>query len=125
MSSEFKSKAGLGRILSSGLNTWAGLRSTWKTEHAFRQELAIAIPGMLVALFLPVSALEKFLLIAVLLLVLLVELINSSIEAVVDRISLERHALSKHAKDAGSAAVFLAMVIAAGAWTVIVVPLLL
>lgn len=125
MSNEFKSKAGLGRILSSARNTLAGLSATWKTEHAFRQELAVAVPGMVVALLLPVPALEKFLLIAVLLLVLLVELINSAIEAVVDRISLERHPLSKHAKDAGSAAVFLAMVIAAGAWTVVVVPLLL
>ncbi|MGI4848043.1 MAG: diacylglycerol kinase [Janthinobacterium lividum] len=125
MSSQFKSRGGLGRIAGASRNTIAGLRSTWKTEHAFRQEVAVALPGMLVALLLPVSALEKFLLIAVLLAVLLVELLNSALEAVVDRISLERHALSKHAKDAGSAAVFLSMLIAAGAWAVVLVPLML
>jgi diacylglycerol kinase (ATP) len=100
-----------------------GLRTAWKSEHAFRQELMIAVPAGIFALWLPVSALEKLLLIGVLILVLMVELINSAIEAVVDRISLERHPLSKNAKDFGSAAVALALTLAAVTWAVIVLPL--
>jgi diacylglycerol kinase (ATP) len=123
--SRFKSRGGLGRLPGAWRNTVAGLKSTWKTEHAFRQEVAVAVPGMLLALLLPVTALEKLLLVVVLLLVLMVELLNSAIEAVVDRVSTERHPLSKHAKDAGSAAVFLSMLIAAGAWGVVLAPLLL
>jgi diacylglycerol kinase (ATP) len=70
-------------------------------------------------LSLPVSAFEKLLMIAVLVLMLIVELLNSAIEAVVDRVSLERHALSKNAKDFGSAAVLLTFLLALATWTVI------
>lgn len=98
--------------------------TAWKSEHAFRQELILAVPAMIVALLLPVSALKKLALIAVLILVLIVELINSAIEAVVDRISFERHPLSKNAKDFGSAAVCLSLLLATITWTVIVLPLL-
>lgn len=75
------------------------------------------------ALLLPVSALEKLLLIAVFVMVLIVELINSAIEAVVDRVSLERNPLSKNAKDFGSAAVLLTLLLAATTWLVILWPL--
>ena len=122
MSSEFKSKRGLKRILPAVFYAFDGLKSAWKNEHAFRQELAVVIPGIVVALFCPVTALEKLLLIGVLMLVLIVELINSAIEAAIDRVSLERHPLSKNAKDFGSAAVFLALLFAGAAWFVILMP---
>lgn len=121
--SEFKSKSGIRRIINACLYSLQGLRSAFRTEHAFRQELMVAIPAALVALLLPLPALHKLALIAVLLLVLIVELVNSAIEAVVDRISLERHPLSKNAKDFGSAAVMIALVLAAATWAVILWPL--
>lgn len=122
--SEFKSKGGLQRISAAMGYSIAGFRQAWKTEHAFRQELMLAVPGTLLALFLPVSALEKLLLIGVLVLVLVIELLNSAIEAVVDRVSLERHPLSKSAKDFGSAAVMLALLFAGATWAVVLWPLL-
>lgn len=122
--SEFKSKSGVKRIYAAFFYSAQGLMTAWRTEHAFRQELLLAVPAAIVALLLPLPALEKLALIAVLILVLLVELINSAIEAVVDRVSLERHPLSKNAKDFGSAAVALALLLAAATWAVIVLPLL-
>lgn len=117
--SEFKSKSGVKRIFSAFFYSIDGLRAAWRQEHAFRQELVLVIVGILIALFLPVSAFEKLLMIAVLMLVLVVELINSAIEAVVDRVSLERHSLSKNAKDFGSAAVLLTFLIAVATWAVV------
>ncbi len=122
--SEFKSKSGLKRIFSAFFYSVDGFRTAWKYEHAFRQELMVAVPGIVVASLLPVSALEKLLLIGVLVLVLVVELINSAIEAVVDRVSLDRNPLSKNAKDLGSAAVMLAFAFALVTWGVIALPLL-
>ncbi|CAN7152877.1 diacylglycerol kinase [Pseudoduganella sp. LjRoot289] len=119
--SEFKSKSGLKRILSALFYSIDGLKSAWRHEHAFRQELMLFAAGAVVAMALPVSAFQKLLLIAPLVLMLIVELINSAIEAVVDRISLERHALSKNAKDFGSAAVLLAGLLAALTWAVVLV----
>jgi diacylglycerol kinase (ATP) len=117
--SEFKSTSGLKRIFSAFFYSVDGLKSAWKHEHAFRQELVLFIVGTVVALVLRVSAFEKLVLIAVLTLVLIIELINSAIEAVVDRVSLERHPLSKNAKDFGSAAVLLACLLAAATWAVV------
>lgn len=117
--SEFKSKSGLRRIFAAFFYSMDGFKSAWQQEHAFRQELLLVVVGTLAALFLPVSAFEKLMLIVVLILLLIVELINSAIEAVVDRISLERHPLSKNAKDFGSAAVFLALLLAAATWGVV------
>ncbi|HYD97729.1 MAG TPA: diacylglycerol kinase [Noviherbaspirillum sp.] len=122
--SEFKSKSGVKRIYAAFLYSIAGFRTAWKNEHAFRQELMVAVPGTILALLLPLPALEKLALIAVLVLVLIVELVNSAIEAAVDRISFERHPLSKNAKDFGSAAVFLALTLAGATWAVILLPLL-
>jgi diacylglycerol kinase (ATP) len=116
---EFKSKSGLKRIFSALGYSIEGLKSAWRHEHAFRQELLLFAVGSAVALALRISAFEKLMLIGVLVLVLIVELINSAIEAVVDRVSLERHALSKNAKDFGSAAVLLAVLLAVAAWTVV------
>ena len=119
--SEFKSKSGLRRIFSAIVYSIDGLRSAWKNEHAFRQELVVVVIGIITALVLKVSAFEKLMMIAVLILILIVELINSAIEAVVDRVSLERHSLSKNAKDFGSAAVLLTCLIAIATWTVILI----
>ena len=101
------------------VNSIDGFQAAWRSEYAFRQEVIVVLIATVVALLLPVSAFQKVLLISVLLLVLLVEIINSAIEAVVDRISLERHPLSKRAKDMGSAAVALSIMIAAMAWIVV------
>lgn len=121
--SGFKSKSGVKRIFAAFFYSIAGLKTAWHNEHAFRQELLLVIPAVIIALLLPVSALKKLALVAVLVLILIVELINSAIEAVVDRVSLEHHPLSKNAKDFGSAAVFLTLALAGGTWAVIVLPL--
>jgi diacylglycerol kinase (ATP) len=118
-SSEFKSKGGIKRIVNAFRYSVDGFRTAWRHEHAFRQELMVAAPATIVALLLPVSSFQKLALIMVLGLVLLVELINAAIEAVVDRVSLERHPLSKAAKDLGSAAVALAIMMAAATWAVV------
>jgi diacylglycerol kinase (ATP) len=117
--SEFKSKGGLKRIVAAFRYSIDGFRHAWHNEHAFRQELMVVVPAALIALFLKISSFQKLALIAVLGLVLLVELINASIEAVVDRVSLERHPLSKAAKDLGSAAVALAITMAGATWAVV------
>ncbi len=122
--SEFKSKSGIKRVFSAFFYSIDGLRTAWRYEHAFRQELMIVVPGVILALLIPVTVLERVVLIAALLLVLIVELLNSAVEAVVDRVSLERNPLSKNAKDLGSAAVMLSMLIAAVAWGLIALPLL-
>lgn len=117
--SEFKSRSGLKRILSAFFYSLDGLKTAWRHEHAFRQELVLFAVATVVALLLPVSAFQKLVLVGVMVLVLIVELINSAIEAVVDRVSLERHPLSKNAKDLGSAAVLLAMLLAGATWGVV------
>ena len=117
--SEFKSKSGLKRIMAAFFYSVDGLKSAWRHEHAFRQELILLVAGAAIALALRISAFEKLMLIGVLVLVVIVELINSAIEAVVDRVSLERHPLSKNAKDFGSAAVLLAVLLAVAAWAVV------
>jgi diacylglycerol kinase (ATP) len=114
--SQYKSKSGLKRIFSAFFNSMNGFRIAWRFEHAFRQELVVAIPGIIVAVLLPVTVLERVALIAVLVLMLITELVNSAIEAVVDRISLDHHELSKNAKDLGSAAVMLALMLALLTW---------
>lgn len=117
--SEFKSKPGLKRLFAALRYSKDGFRSAWRDEAAFRQEIGVFAVGTCIALALRISAFEKLMLIGVLVLILIVELINSSIEAVVDRVSLERHPLSKNAKDFGSAAVLLACLLAAAAWVVV------
>lgn len=117
--SEFKSKSGLKRIFSAFFYSIDGLKHAAQHEQAFRQELVLVIVGTVVALLLPVSAFQKLALIAVLILVLIVELLNSAVEAVVDRVSLERHPLSKNAKDFGSAAVLLSLLLVAATWGVV------
>ena len=93
-----------------------GLRAAWQHEDAFRQEVIIAAIAIPVALFLPASTLGKAMMVASILLVLIVELINSAIEAAVDYTSLEHHPLAKRAKDVASAAVMLSIVTALVVW---------
>lgn len=114
-----KSKGGLMRILNACKYSWQGLVSATKHEQAFRQELAIVIPLSIGAWFIPVSLLERALLFSVLQIILIVELLNSAIEANTDHISLELHPLAKRAKDMGSAAVFLSIIISAAVWVAV------
>ena len=114
--SPFKGKTGVRRVLNALRYSMDGLRAAYTGEDAFRQETLLAEALIPLALCLPVSGLGKALMIASVLLVLAVELINSAIEAVVDRISLDRHALSKRAKDLGSAAVLLALIDLGAVW---------
>ena len=104
------------RIWRAFFYSMAGFSAALKHEHAFRQECFLAIILVPAALLLPVSLCEKAMLIATLLLVLVVELLNSAVEAVVDRVRLEKHDLSKRAKDLGSAAVFLSCAIVVVVW---------
>jgi len=117
--SEFKTRRGIDRIAAACRNTWDGLAWAWRSEAAFRQEAVVIAIATVVALLLPVSSFQKLALIGVLGLVLVVELINSAIEAIVDRISLERHPLSKAAKDIGSAAVAITLLMATATWAVV------
>jgi len=118
--SPFKGKTGLMRVLNALRYSLEGLRAALKHEDAFRQECILAVILIPVALFMPTSAIGKAMLIGSVLLVLIVELINSAIEATVDRVSLERHLLAKRAKDIGSAAVLLALINLAMVWGLVV-----
>jgi diacylglycerol kinase (ATP) len=117
--SQFKSKSGVKRIFSAIGYSVDGFKAAWQNEASFRQELLVVVIGTVSALSLRISAFEKLMLIGVLVLVLIVELINSALEALVDRISLEPHPLSKNVKDIGSAAVALAIGLALAAWGVV------
>lgn len=108
--SPHKGKTGLKRVWNALFYSIDGMSAAFRHEDAFRQEVFLAVLLVPAALFTPASGPGKALMIAVVLLVLVVELLNSAIEAAVDRISLENHALAKRAKDIGSAAVFLALV---------------
>ena len=114
---------GLGRLWHATLYSLQGLAAAWRHEAAFRQETALAcvmIPLALgLAIWTTLTWTQCALLVAAILLVLLVELLNSAVEAVVDRISDERHALSKRAKDAGSAAVLVSLVLCLVVWVLV------
>ena len=114
--SPFKGKTGVRRVINALRYSMDGLGAAYGCEDAFRQEVLLAAVLIPLALWLHVSGLGKALMIASVLLVLAVELINSAIEAVVDRVSLDRHALSKRAKDLGSAAVLLALINVGAVW---------
>ena len=98
-----------------------GLRGAFREEAAFRQELALALVVIPLAMWLGHSGVERALLIAPMLLTLVVELINSAIEATVDRIGFERHALAGLAKDIGSAAVLLSLILVAVVWVLVLI----
>lgn len=120
--SPFKGKRGIARIVQAFFNSIAGLADAWRHESAFRQEILLAAILVPTACALPLQPTERAMLVASVLLVLVVELLNSSVEAAIDRISFERHSLSKRAKDIGSAAVLVALLLMALVWIVILVP---
>jgi diacylglycerol kinase (ATP) len=119
MESPFKGKTGLLRVWNAFHYSLDGLRAAWRHEDAFRQEMVLALLMVPLAIWLGEGAIERALMIGSVLLVLIVELLNSAIEATVDRISLERHLLAKRAKDVGSAAVLIALINVAVVWGLI------
>lgn len=116
MESPHKGKTGLKRIWNACHYSLAGLAAAWRHEDAFRQELILALVMVPLALVFGGSGVGKALMIASVMAVLVVELVNSALEATVDRISLENHPLAKRAKDIGSAAVMLALINVAAVW---------
>ena len=117
--SALKGKRGLQRILNSLRYSIDGLRGAWTHEDSFRQEILLAVVMIPVALLLHFTLVEKILLVAMVFLVLIVELLNSALETAVDRDSLEINSLGKRAKDIGSAAVMMSLVLAGGTWAAI------
>ena len=120
-----KGNKGFTRAWHAAKNSWCGLVYAFMEESAFRQELTLFALLTPIAIVLPINYLERALLISSLMMVLVVELLNSSVEAAIDRISFEHHDLSKRAKDFGSAAVMLALFIAILLWAAVCIPLVL
>ena len=110
---------GLQRLWLATLNSMRGIRQCYRSEAAFRQELWLAGLLLPVALWLGANAVERALLVGSVLILLIVELLNTGIEVVVDRIGVERHPLSGFAKDVGSAAVFFGLVLVFSTWSLI------
>ena len=114
--SPHKGKTGLRRVWNALFYSIEGFKAAYRHEDAFRQECLLAIILIPLACFMPAAGMGKALMIASVLLVLIVELLNSAVEAAVDRISLENHQLAKRAKDIGSAAVFVSLANVAVVW---------
>ena len=115
----YKGKTGLTRIWNALLYSLSGLGAAFRHEQAFRQEVVLALILIPTALLLPVNPLGKALMIASVLLVLIVELLNSALETAVDRVSLEIHPLAKRAKDMASAAILLSLINWAAVWLLV------
>ncbi len=120
MESPYKGKTGLVRLMNAFGYSYAGFKAAFKHEDAFRQEVFISIVLIPLAFYLGHSAFARVLMIGSVLLVMIVELLNSSIEATVDHTSIEHHPLAKRAKDIGSAAVFLALLNVFVVWGLII-----
>jgi diacylglycerol kinase (ATP) len=110
---------GFKRLVNACFFSIAGFKATWQHEEAFRQEVLLFLVSTPLAIWLGETAIEKVLLIGSVVLVLLVELLNSAVEAVVDRVGFEHHELSGRAKDIGSAAVMLSLIWAGITWALI------
>lgn len=110
---------GIKRIIRATGFSMKGLKAAWTHEAAFRQELMLAIIMLPIALIVDVTSIEKLFLILTLFIVIIVELLNSAIEAVVDRVGDEIHVLSGQAKDIASAAVFMSLVLCGLSWFII------
>ncbi len=110
---------GVTREINASKFSWQGLKAAYKNEAAFRQEVFLAVILAPVGLLLGNNGLEKALLLSVLILVLIVELLNSAVESVVDRFGGEQHELSGRAKDVGSAAVFIALINVPVVWILV------
>ncbi|MBC3944866.1 diacylglycerol kinase [Erwinia persicina] len=113
---------GLTRIIKAAGYSWKGIRAAWQHEAAFRQEAVVAIIAIAIAVWLDVDVVTRVLLIGSVVMVIIVEILNSAIEAVVDRIGSEIHPLAGRAKDMGSAAVLLAILLAMFVWIMLLVP---
>ncbi|MGP3593630.1 diacylglycerol kinase [Vagococcus sp. WN89Y] len=107
---------GLTRIIKAAGYSWKGIRAAWINEAAFRQEGVAVVLAIIIAAFLDVDAITRVLLIGSVSLVMIVEILNSAVEAVVDRIGAEYHELSGRAKDMGSAAVLMSILLALFTW---------
>ncbi|CCJ86381.1 diacylglycerol kinase [Cronobacter dublinensis] len=107
---------GLTRIIKAAGYSWKGLSAAWKNEAAFRQEAVAVIAAIIIACWLDVDPMTRVMLISSVMLVMIVEILNSAIEAVVDRIGPEFHELSGRAKDMGSAAVLMSIILALFVW---------
>jgi diacylglycerol kinase (ATP) len=110
----------VGRLARATHYSAQGLRAAWRHEQSFRQQILLVVVMSPVAWWLGETGVERALLLGVLGLLLIVELLNSAVEAVVDRIGTERHPLSGRAKDLGSAAVFVTLALAATVWAVVI-----
>jgi len=121
MESPYKGKTGLRRLLNAFGYSLAGFRAAYKHEDAFRQEVLLAVILIPLSLWLPVGLIGRALMIGSVLLVIIVELLNSGIEATVDRISLDSHDLAKRAKDIGSAAVLVSLINMIVIWGLVLV----
>jgi diacylglycerol kinase (ATP) len=121
MKSPYKGKTGIKRLLNAFKYSIAGTLAAFKHEDAFRQEVFLSVILIPLAIYLGETTTEQALMIASVLLIIIVELLNSSVEATVDRISVKRHKLAKRAKDIGSAAVFFSLVNASVIWFLILV----
>ncbi len=119
LESPHKGKTGLRRVWNAMFYSLEGLKAAYRHEDAFRQEFWLAVVLIPLALFLPASGPGKALMIASVLLVLIVELLNSAVEATVDRVSLEHHRLAKRAKDIGSAAVMISLLNVVVVWLLV------
>ncbi len=113
---------GLKRLINAGGYSWSGLKAAYLHEAAFRQELAMTMAMAPLGWWLGDSGGERALLIGSLFVVLIVELLNSAVEAVVDRLGTEHHELSGRAKDLGSAAVFMSLVFLGVVWGLVLLP---
>ena len=121
MKSPYKGKTGIKRLANAFTFSVAGTLAAFKHEDAFRQEVILSTILIPLAIYLGQTVIEQALMISSILLIIIVELLNSSVEATVDRISVKRHKLSKRAKDIGSAAVFFSLVNASVIWFLILV----
>jgi len=119
---EFKGKQGLTRLINALGYSRDGLAAAWKNEAAFREEVLLAAITIPLAIVLGKTGIERALLIGAILLILIVEILNSGLEAVVDKASPEKHELAKRAKDMGSAAVLLSLANAAVIWACVLWP---
>ena len=113
---EFKGKQGLTRLINALGYSKDGLAAAWKNEAAFREEVLLAAMAFPLAFYLGQTGIERALLAGSILFILIVEILNSAVEAVVDKASPEKHELAKRAKDMGSAAVLLSLLNAAVVW---------
>ncbi len=121
MESPFKGKTGLRRLVNACMYSLAGLKAAYQHEDAFRQEVLLAVMMIPLAFVLEPGGVGRALMIGSVILVMIVELLNSAVEATVDRISLENHRLAKRAKDIGSAAVMLSLINLATVWGLVLI----